>query len=456
MGLLKDLVGIAAPIAGTIIGGPLGGSIGGAIGGLVSGSGQPKSATSTQQQKLDPRIEQMLFGSNGQQGLLGQYQGMLNTPRSEAATGFAGANADYLSQYGASDLGAARQAALGVMGGNAAPTVTAPGASAGLAGPAQAALGAYATGNMVQAPSQNNINLTPTFQSLLGGGDTSKLMDSLQAGNALAGAQFRQNQSDLTDNLQRNIMPGIRSNSVLAGQYGGSRQGVAEGLAMSDLTKQLNNSNTQFGLGATAANSSALANAYENGQNRSLAAAQGLSGQQYATAFKDADTKNAAEFMNVGNVADFAKFNAGLAQQTGQFNAGQAQQSHQFNAGLQQNANLANQQSQLTTNAQNNSAALGGAGLLSGLLGQAQGAVDANDNWSLNRAQGVNSLLAPYLGANSSSSSTQPLYNNPVGNAVAGLGMGAQLGSLFGGGTGQMGEKMGGLSDLFSGKFLNF
>lgn len=472
MGFLKDLVGIAAPIAGSIFGGPIGGTIGGALGGAISGSGQPKSTTSTQQQQLDPRISDMLFGANGQSGLLSQYQGMLDTPRSAAGTGFAGASGDYLSQYGASDMGAARNAALGVMGGNSAPMAQAPQAGGVQAQGTQAqavgaGLNAYAKGNMVQAPSQNGIDLAPTFQNLLGGGDTSKLMGSLQAGNALAGAQFNQNQQSLTDNLQRNIMPGIRSNAVLAGQYGGSRQGVAEGLAMSDLTKQLNNSNTQFGLGATAASSSALANSYENGQNRSLAAAQGLSGQQYATAFKDADTKNAAEFMNVGNVYDLGKFNAGLQQQTNltnansaqqnnQFNAGLGQQTNQFNAGLGQQTNLANMQSQLTTNAQNNSGALGGAGLLSGLLGSALGTVNQGDNWGLDRAQGVNSLLAPYLGANSSSSRTDPLYSNPVGSALGGLGLGAQLGGLFGGSTGQMGEKMGGLADLFGGKFMNF
>jgi len=273
----------------------------------------------------------------------------------------------------------------------------------------------------------------------------------------------------MTDNLQRNVLPGIRSNSVLAGQYGGSRQGVAEGLAMSDFTKQLNNSNTQLGLANSANTAAQLAGAYENGQNRALSAAQGLSGQQYATAFKNNDTQNMSELTNVNMVNNLLGTNTALRQQTSQanadrqqqanlYNAGQSQQNNQFNAGLQQQTNLANQQAQLSTNAQNNGALLGGAGLLSGLLGQVQGTVNQNDNWALNRAQGVNSLLAPYLGANSSTTNTQPLYSNPTGNAIAGLGMGAQLGGLFGGSTsGQFsGEKMGGLADLFSGKFMNF
>ena len=124
-----------------------------------------------------------------------------------------------------------------------------------------------------------------------------------------------------------------------------------------------------------------------------------------------------------------------MAQQNQQFNAGLGQQTGQFNAGLQQQAGLANQQSQLSTNAQNNSAGLAGAGLLSGLTGQASSNVNANDQWKLQQAQGVNSLLQPYL---SGVPTSQPTYSNTAGSAIggglAGLQLGSQLGGLFGGG----------------------
>ncbi|AWL03411.1 hypothetical protein DIR46_02375 [Massilia oculi] len=255
-------------------------------------------------------------------------------------------------------------------------------------------------GAQVQAPSQNGINLSPTFQSLLGGGDTSALMKSLQAGNALAGAQFQQNQQNLTDNLQRSILPGIRGGAIAAGQYGGSRQGIAEGLAISDLTKQLNNSNTQFGLGATAANSSALANAYENGQNRALSAAQGLSGQQYGVASQDAAARQAADNTNV--------------------------------------------QALLATRGQNSNNLATGIGLQQGLLGGA-----ANySNTDLGRLGMGSGILAPFLGAGATSTNnstttntttgnvSQPLYNSTAGNALGGALLGSQLGGMFGGGAG--------------------
>jgi len=463
MGFLKDLVGIAAPIAGTFLGGPMGGAIGGALGGMVSGSGQPKSQTSTTQQQLDPRISNMLFGNGGaDKGLLAQYQGLLNAPQSDASKAWAGANADFLTQNGAGDLSAIRNSAMGLMGGSTAPMMTPAQATGAQAGGVQsvgtqATLPAYAVGNSINAPSQNGVDLSSTFQSLLGGGNSAALMKSLQAGNDLTSAQFQQNQSSLTDNLQRNVLPGIRSGALGAGQYGGSRQGIAEGLALSDYTKQLTNANTQLGLANSANTSGQLAGAYESGQNRALAAAQGLSAQQYNVAAQNAATKNQAEFMNVGNMFDASKTNAGMSQQNQQFNANQGQQNNQFNAGLgqqtgqfnaglQQQGGLANQQSQLTTNGQNNSAAAAGSGLLGGLLGQAGSAVNAQDNYVINKAQGVNSLLAPYLGVNGSTSSTQPLYNNQTGNALGGAMLGGQLAGMFGGSSS---SSSGGLGDLF-------
>lgn len=410
MGFFKDLVGIAAPIAGGILGGPVGSAIGGALGGAISGSGAPKSTTTTQggtqngtqsstisntssntsTNQLDPRIAQLLGlgGSGG--GLLGSLGGMLN-----GGSNLSGIGNSFLNAEGAQILNNGKAGTDVLMSSQfSAPTIQ---------------------GAQVQAPSQNNINLSPTFQSLLGGGDTSALMKSLQAGNALAGAQFNQNQQSLTDNLQRSVLPSIRGGAIAAGQYGGSRQGIAEGLAISDLTKQLNNSNTQFGLGATAANSSALASAYENGQNRALSAAQGLSGQQYGVASQDAAARQAADNTNV--------------------------------------------QALLATRGQNSGNLATGIGLQQGLLGSA-----ANyGNADLSRLGQTAGILQPFLGAGATVSSngtnngtnntttnntttgnvTQPLYNSPVGNAVGGAMLGGQLSGLLGGGS------SGGIGDLF-------
>lgn len=365
----------------------------GAAGSYYSSKNNKEAAEIGSQSKLDPRIADIVFGKNND-GILSQYQGLLNTPGSDASKNYSSANADYLNAYGGQDMNAIRNSSLGLMTPDAAPQ----------AGQGFASIPAYAVGNQVDAPAQNNINLTGTFQSMLNGGDTSALMKSLQAGNALTNEQLRQNQASLTDNLQRNVLPGISGGAIAAGQYGGSRQGIAQGNAISDFTKQLNDSSTQIGLAGSANTASQLANNYEQGQGRALAAAQGLSQQQYTTALQNANTKNAAEFMNVGNSYDDSKYNAGLDQQT----------------------KMANLNSQLQTNQQNNAGAVSGSGLLGGLLNQANGGLSSATNY----AQGVNGLMVPYLSANQSQ--TQPSYQNTAGNVMGGALMGSQLGGLFG------------------------
>lgn len=48
----------------------------------------------------------------------------------------------------------------------------------------------------------------------------------------------------VTDNLNRNIMPGIRSNAIAAGGFGGSRQGVVEANALNDANRGISDALT--------------------------------------------------------------------------------------------------------------------------------------------------------------------------------------------------------------------
>lgn len=449
MGFLKDLVGIAAPIAGSLIPGlgPIGGAVGGALGGLVSGSGQPKSQTATTQQQLDPRISQMLFGNGGtDKGLLAQYQGMLNTPRSGAAENLATANEGYLNNYAGADLDASRNAAYQAMRGNSAPMMDTAQAGGASAAGGYAALPAYAVGGKVNAPGQNNLNLTGSYDSLINGapGANPYLTGAIQKGINQSSNAFGNMLTDQKSATQ-DLLGNIRGGAIAAGQYGGSRQALAEGKAIDSFNTNTSRAAAQFGQNNTDAAVAAQAGAYDADSNRKLAATQGLGAQQYGVAQQNSANEQAAQFLNVQNSFDASKTNAAMYQNNSQFNAGLAQQTNQFNAGLQQQARGSNQQAQLSTNAQNNGQLLGGAGLLSGLLGNASGQVNANDNWKLNQAQGVNSLLAPYLGANSSTTNSQPLYSNPTGNALGGALMGGQLAGMFGGSSS---GSSGGLGDL--------
>lgn len=356
---------------------------------------QTGSQTSSSTQGLNPAISQLL-GLNGG-GVLGGLTGSLGHQNLLSSVG-----TDFINQHaeGALNNGYAATDSL-IKEPYQFPTM----------GAAQ-----------IAAPSQNGINLSPTFNSLLSGGNTSALMNSLQAGNKLTNAQFQQNTSDVTDSLMKNVLPSIRSNSVLAGQYGGSRQGVAEGNAISDYTKQLTNGATQVGLANSANNAGQIASDYQQGQNRALSAAQSLSGQQYSTAAADAAARQAADNTNVNSL--------------------------------------------LNTNALNSSNKIAGIGLQQGLVGSANNYANSD----LSRLGMTAGILAPFTNAgatvnNTSNTSnqttgnvTQPLYQNTAGNMLGGGLLGAQIGGMLSNGGTQdyssirnpEGSSFGGLGSFFN------
>jgi hypothetical protein len=358
-----------------------------AIGGsYLSAKGQKDAAEAAAEGgKMDPRIAGMLFGQNGSPGLLDQYKGMLDKPQDPRLQTFGNANLDYLSAAGAGNNNAIQNAAMGLLGGTIGRTD----------------LPAYAVGNMVQAPKQNSLDLTSSYNSLINGppGANPYLTAGIQGGIDQSQNAFNQMQRQATNNLQRNVLGGIRSNAVLAGQYGGSRQGVAEGNAISDFTQQQQDAMNQFGQNNTNAATQAQLNAYNADRDRQLAATQGLGAQQYGVAQQNALTKNQAEFMNVNNLFDTGKFNAA--------------------AGL--------------------AGAQAGAGLLSGLTGNAYGAGQNYDNYALNQAKQVNSLLSPYLGQVPNTPQAYPgsTAGAALGGAMAGLGLYNQFSGGGGGGAPQ-------------------
>lgn len=76
------------------------------------------------------------------------------------------------------------------------------------------------------------------FNTFAGGGQVGQNPFLDQAIQAL--------QQSANQNLQRNQLPAIRNNAVAAGGLGGSRQGIAEGLAISDLNQTLVNQEAQL------------------------------------------------------------------------------------------------------------------------------------------------------------------------------------------------------------------
>lgn len=102
--------------------------------------------------------------------------------------------------------------------------------------------------------------------------------------------------NQITRNATENILPQIRSDAIASGQYGGSRQGIAEGLAMSRLNQDLST-----GLAPM------YGTAFENAQNRMMGTANQLNDQAVSMAGA-----------NVANQMNANQFNANLGLQNNQ------------------------------------------------------------------------------------------------------------------------------------------
>lgn len=385
---------------------------GSALLGAYSANKSNKAQAAMQEKAMqgDPRKNAMLFGESGQPGLLSKYQGMMDTPQNAQLQNFGQANLNYLSTA-PDNLAGIQNAGAQLINGQNAPQAQAAQAQAASVGAP-----AWAKGNMVNAPAQNNMNLSGSYDSFINGdrGGNTRLTSAIHGGINQSKNMFDQMQSQATDHLQKNVLSGIRSNSVLSGQYGGSRQGIAEGNAIGDFAEAQQQAINQFGQNNTNAAVGAQAQAYETDSNRALAATQGLGAQQYGVAQQDAATKNAAEFMNVGQVMQNNQTNAAMQQQANMANAGYNQQTNLANMGAQQNQNQLNQAGKIA-----------GAGLLSGQMGQAYQIGTNQDNYALNRAQQVNGLLSPYL-SNNPAQQTAPqssVAGSALGGAAAGLGL---------------------------------
>jgi hypothetical protein len=219
--------------------------------------------------------------------------------------------------------------------------------------------------------------------------------------------------NDLTRNLQTNVMPGIRSTAMNSGQFGGSRQGIAEGLAMSRMNQDLAPAITNL-----------FGGAFENAQNRMMGTANALNDQAERVAVGNADRNMQADMFN----ANLGLQNNSQLMQNNQLNLGNRQQGldqlDQF-MGMQDNIfnqymNATQIPSQMNFNNLNN---------LSGLLfptAQLGGTTNTN-------ATGTQSTHAFGKGTNTQTSSPGivPAILGTM-STIAGMGMGGMGGGMGG------------------------
>lgn len=462
-------------------------AVGGAIiGGISSNNAAKKSAEAQKQStqmsidaqkdatKLDPRIDQMIYGApdgNGSGGLIGRINGLLDKPTDANTNSFNQGMNNYMGAGAAGAEGAfmgSQQAAQRLQGSSlAAPQMQAATAdstgmnAALLRDPSKidaAMLGnaQNMTGASINAPSQNSLDLNGAYKDMIYGeaGANPYLTGAIQKGINQSNNAFGNMVQDGTQAVQ-DALASIRGGAVSSGQYGGSRQGLAESRSIGEFSKNLTRAASQYGQNNTDSAIAAQAGAYDADRNRALSAMSGLGAQQYGVAQQNAQMQQQAASANMGANNAFAMQNNANQQSTNnananaqnqfslqnnsnlqnanQFNATAANQNSMFNAGNKQAANAANMNSQNQTNQLNSQNQVTGIGLSSGLLGQAYGYNQNANNQEINRVGTVSGLLQPYAGKGSPISvpGQTPVYNNAVGSAIGGATAGLGLYNAF-------------------------
>lgn len=223
--------------------------------------------------------------------------------------------------------------------------------------------------------------------------------------------------NQVNQNLQQQQLPGINSGAIAAGGFGGSRQGVAQGLAIGQTNQALGNSLASLNFNAwnqdqqNALQSRQIDNSYALGQGN------------LALGNKQADNSYSLGQGNLalGNKQADNSYNLGLGNLgLGQMQAQQNFYTNQRGQDLQQaglGANLVGQGNQGLQQ--------GGQGLYNLGLTQQQA--------PLNALQAYAGMLSPFTGLNQSNTQTQPGAST-VGSALGGALTAAQLWALLNGG----------------------
>lgn len=223
------------------------------------------------------------------------------------------------------------------------------------------------------------------------------------------------------ENFNELVMPGIGQAASAAGQYGGSRQGIAEGLAQKGLA---------YSMGDTAANM--YNNAFNTAQSNMYGTTNNMAGLGLSNAQGNANRDMAAQNTNAANQLASQQFNANMAQQADMFNANNAFDSQKFNAnlGLSNNAQDAANMAQRLSN-RNNAINMNllGKSLQDQNYQQQMGLLDAPNqyDWSnlSNYANLVNSAAGQ--GGVTSANSSQSLTPNKFATLQGVIGLGGQL-----------------------------
>lgn len=207
------------------------------------------------------------------------------------------------------------------------------------------------------------------------------------------------------ENFNEQVMPGINQGAVAVGQYGGSRQGIAQGLAAKGLA---------YSMGDTASNM--YNQAYQQAQQNMYGTANNMAGLGMSNATNNANR----DFQSQSRNADISLANNSQAMQEAQ----QRIQNRLLGLQTMQGGNALNDQA----------------------YNQLMGLYNAPNDYNWNNLNRYASIIQPGAGLGGTTTSSSSGGGNTGASLMGGALAGAQLGGLFG--SAGMGAGLGGLLAL--------
>lgn len=233
---------------------------------------------------------------------------------------------------------------------------------------------------------------TSANQKLLSGQVDTSTLDPLIASQ----------QQRLADTFNQSTMPSIGQAATSAGQYGSSRQGIAEGLAAKGLAQAQGD-----------ISSSAYNNAYNTAQSNMYGTANNMSSLGLSNSTNNANRSLTADTTNASNSLNTQQYNASL--------------------GLNNNSQAIQNSAQTVANRTNGLNMLGtGNTMQDSNYTNSLAAQQAGDTYDWQNLSNYAGIVSPGASAGGTSSTSTPTSSNYGASALGGAMGGAGLASLFG------------------------
>jgi hypothetical protein len=178
---------------------------------------------------------------------------------------------------------------------------------------------------------------------LTGQVDNPQLQRMAEAATRTGQRTYRDAVEDSTTALTEEVLPSIGRGAQLAGQFGGSRQGIAEGKALAERERTLGRNARELGIASEDAAAGMFGRAYESAQDRMAGTANAEAARALQVAEANASREQQAGMFNIGTGLEADQFNTqtGLAYDrlntdVGFQNNDQAMRQAALNASLQQ------------------------------------------------------------------------------------------------------------------------